>query len=85
MDLQIARWADDGAVRKCLPPGLVGDIDLYARIFQNDLHNVSIAEELRRREAKRRITIQERSTRQTAVIIADALGQPPQMRSDEAA
>lgn len=71
--LQIARWAGDNAALKRLPPGVDRDIDLYARIFRNDLHNMSIAEELHERQARRRAEARGRSERQAAAIMADAL------------
>lgn len=78
--LQIARWAGDNAALKRLPPGVDRDIDLYARIFRNDLHNMSIAEELHERLAKRQAKAEERSARQTAEIIRKALDQVLQPR-----
>ncbi|MGE7469768.1 hypothetical protein ACQKLX_10020 [Bosea sp. NPDC003192] len=78
MGLQIARWGGDSAALKHLSPGAARDINLYARIFRNDCHSMSIGEELRERAAKRQAEAQERLRRQTAAIIRDALEHVPQ-------
>jgi hypothetical protein len=61
----VIRWAQDDEQRASWPPHAYIDLNAYARILRNDLHNISLAEEIEERAEKRR-----------SALIAKLLDQP---------
>lgn len=47
------RWAEDEQARAARPPGMMADLRAFARMLQNDLHNISLGEEVRDRASRR--------------------------------
>jgi hypothetical protein len=61
----VVYWAAGDEQRAAWPRDTYSDMCAYARIFRNELHNISLAEEIEERAEKRRST-----------VIADFLRQP---------
>jgi hypothetical protein len=51
---QVMTWAETCERSTQRPQHVLSDIDAYARMFRNDLHNISLREEIDRRAWERR-------------------------------
>jgi hypothetical protein len=51
---QVMVWAETREISTQRPQHVLVDIDAYARMFRNDLHNISLREEIDRRAWERR-------------------------------
>jgi hypothetical protein len=53
----VAYWAADDEQRAAWPRDSYADMYAYARIFRNELHNISLAEEIEERAHRRRASL----------------------------